>query len=169
MGSSLLSCDSQSLSSSTSGLCALSLNLKVPEVTETSVLSNLLHTLKIFSESSVNNIGINLAVCSVLNAPLSVQEPLWNSVLGWLGENVADFVDFLWEEVTSSAVKIDLSNLADEDGESSSNTLDDTEGESYLMFSVYVGVLHTNQSLEISCTRQNNAGHCPLAPPSCKA
>jgi hypothetical protein len=26
------------------------------------------------------------------------------------------------------------------------------------MFSVYVGVLHTNQSLEISCTRQNNAG-----------
>jgi len=81
VGSSLLSCDSQSLSSSTSGLCALTLDLKVPEVTETSVLSNLLHTLKIFSESSVNNIGINLAVCSVLNAPLSVQEPLWNSVL----------------------------------------------------------------------------------------
>ena len=59
----------------------LSLNLKVPEVTETSMFADLLHTLKILSESSVNDVGINLTVCSVLNASLSVQEPLWDSVL----------------------------------------------------------------------------------------
>ena len=140
------------------------------------MFTNLLHTLKIFSESSVDNIGINLAVCSILNAPLSVQEPSWNSVLYkdnkklarqnnhglkltcWLGENITDFVNFLWSEVTSSTVSIDLGNLANEDSESSSNTLDDTEGETYFMFSVYVGVLHTNQTLEFSCTRQDYAG-----------
>ena len=80
-GRSLLSSDSQSLSSSTSGLGVLSLDLEVQVMTETSMLADLLHTLKIFSESGVDNVGINLTVCSVLNTSLSVQEPLWNSVL----------------------------------------------------------------------------------------
>lgn len=131
----------------------LSLNLKVPEVTETSMFADLLHTLKILSESSVNDVGINLTVCSVLNASLSVQEPLWDSVLGWLGEDVTDFVDFLWEEVTSSSVGVNLGDLANEDGESSTDTLDDAKSKSYFMFSVYVGVLHTNQTLELGGAR----------------
>ena len=80
-GRSLLSSDSQSLSSSTSGLGVLSLDLEVQVMTETSMLADLLHSLKIFSESGVDNVGINLTVCSVLNTSLSVQEPLWNSVL----------------------------------------------------------------------------------------
>ena len=78
---SLLSGDSQSLSSSTGGLGSLTLDLEVPEVTETSVLTDLLHSLEILSESGINHVGINLAVSSVLDASLSVQEPLWNSVL----------------------------------------------------------------------------------------
>ena len=80
-GRSLLSSDSQSLSSSTSGLGVLSLDLEAQVMTKTSMLADLLHTLKIFSESGVDNVGINLTVCSVLNTSLSVQEPLWNSVL----------------------------------------------------------------------------------------
>ena len=83
-------------------------------------------------------------------------EPI--KLTGWLGENVAHFVDFFGGEVTGSAVKVDLSNFADEDGESSSNTLDDTESETNLMSSIYVGVLHTNQTLEISCSWQDYAG-----------
>ena len=78
---SLLSGDSQGLSSSTGGLGVLSLNLKVPEVTKTSVLADLLHSLEIFSESSINHVGVNLAVSSISDAPLSVQEPLWDSIL----------------------------------------------------------------------------------------
>ena len=81
MGSSLLSCDSQSLSSSTSGLCALTLDLKVPEVTETSVVAELLHALEILSESGIDHVGVKLSVGSLLDAPLSVQEPFWNSVV----------------------------------------------------------------------------------------
>ena len=78
---SLLSGDSQSLTSSTGGLGALSLDLKVPEVTETSMVTDLLHSLEILSESGIDHVRINLAVSSVLDASLSVQEPLWDSVL----------------------------------------------------------------------------------------
>ena len=59
----------------------LTLDLKAPEVTETSVLADLLHALEILSQSGVNDVGDNLGVSSVLNAPLSVQEPQWNSVV----------------------------------------------------------------------------------------
>ena len=80
-GRSLLSSDSQSLSSSTSGLGVLSLDLEVQVMTETSMLADLLHALKIFSESGVNDVGNQLTVGTILDAPLSVQEPLWNAVI----------------------------------------------------------------------------------------
>jgi hypothetical protein len=59
----------------------LSLNLEVPEVTETSVLADLLHTLEILSHLGVNVVGNQLGVSSVLNASLSVQEPKRDSVV----------------------------------------------------------------------------------------
>lgn len=80
-GCSLLLGDSESFSGSSGRLGVLTSDLKVPEVTKTSVLAHLLHTLQIFSESSIDNVGDDLRVSSVLNAPLSVQEPQWNSVV----------------------------------------------------------------------------------------
>jgi hypothetical protein len=49
-------------------------------VTETSVLAGLLHALKIFSESGVNHVGNELTVGTILDASLSVEEPLGHSV-----------------------------------------------------------------------------------------
>jgi len=50
-------------------------------MTESSMLADLLHALKIFSESGVDHVGVDLRVGSILDASLSVQEPLGNSVL----------------------------------------------------------------------------------------
>jgi hypothetical protein len=50
-------------------------------VTETSVLAGLLHALQIFSESGVDHVGNQLTVGAILNATLSVEEPLGNTVL----------------------------------------------------------------------------------------
>ena len=77
---SLLLGDSEGLSSSTSGFGSLTSDLDVPVMTETSVLADLLHALEIFSESGVDVVGNQLTVGTILDAPLSVQEPLWNAV-----------------------------------------------------------------------------------------
>ena len=45
------------------------------------MVADLLHTLQILSESGIDNVGVNLRVGAILDAPLSVQEPLWNSVI----------------------------------------------------------------------------------------
>ena len=59
----------------------LTSHLEAEVVAETSVLADLLHALKIFSESGVNDVGNQLTVGSILDATLSVQEPLWNAVI----------------------------------------------------------------------------------------
>ena len=78
---SLLLGNTESLSSSSGGLGLLTLDLESPEVTETSVVAELLHALEILSESGINHVGVELGVGSVLNAPLSVQEPFRDSVV----------------------------------------------------------------------------------------
>ena len=78
---SLLLGDSEGLSSSTSGFGSLTSDFNVPVMTETSMFADLLHALKIFSESGVNDVGNQLTVGTILDAPLSVQEPLWNAVI----------------------------------------------------------------------------------------
>ena len=82
---SLLLGNTESLSSSSGGLGLLTLDLESPEVTETSMVAELLHALKILSEPGIDDVGVNLRVGSVLNASLSVQEPFWDVVLSWSG------------------------------------------------------------------------------------
>ena len=45
------------------------------------MLADLLHALKIFSESSVNDVGVNLRIGTVFDASLSVKEPLGDAVI----------------------------------------------------------------------------------------
>jgi hypothetical protein len=50
-------------------------------VTETSVLTCLLHALEILTESCVDHVGNKLGVGTVLDASLSVEEPLGDAVV----------------------------------------------------------------------------------------
>ena len=77
---SLLLGNTESLSGTTSGLCLLTSDLYAEVMTETSVLAGLLHALQVFSESGVDHVGNQLRVGSVLDASLSVEEPLGHSV-----------------------------------------------------------------------------------------
>ena len=78
---SLLPGDTEGVTGTAGRFRVLSSDLEAPEVTETSVLADLLHALLIFSESSVNDVGVNLGPGTVLDASLSVQEPLGDTVL----------------------------------------------------------------------------------------
>ena len=74
------------------------------------------------------------------------------SLTGGFGEDIADLVDLLLGEVSSSSVGVNLSDPASEDGESSADTCDLTEGEADLVLAVNVGVHHTEKVLELRST-----------------
>ena len=78
---SLLPGNTEGLTGSASGLGSLTLDLEAPEVTKTSMLADLLHALKIFSESGVDDVGVNLRIGTVFDASLSVKEPLGDAVI----------------------------------------------------------------------------------------
>ena len=109
---SLLLGDSESCSTSAGRLGFLTSDLESEVVTETSVLTDLLHALQVFSESGINHVGNQLTVCAILDASLSVQEPLWNTIVEWLSENVTNSVHFIFSELSCSAVQVNLSNFA---------------------------------------------------------
>ena len=77
---SLLLGNTESLSSTAGRLGLLTPDLDAKVMAETSVLAGLLHALQVFSESGVDHVGNQLRVGSVLDASLSVEEPLGHSV-----------------------------------------------------------------------------------------
>jgi len=152
----LLLGDSESLSGSSGRLGALSSDLDAPPVTETSVESHLLHSLEIFSESGGSIVGNKLRVSSILDASLSVEEPLGDSVVEGLGDDIGDFVHLGLVELSSTSVEVDVGDLADEVGESSTDTLDDSKGEHNLDLTVNIGVLHSQNVSEVVCVLEDN-------------
>lgn len=62
----------------------LSTNSETPVVSETTVSADLLQSLQIITELAVDTVGKNLAILSINNIALSVQEPCWNLVLCWV-------------------------------------------------------------------------------------
>jgi len=73
--------DTEGLAGSAGGLCLLTADLDAEVVTETSVLTCLLHALEILTESCVDHVGNKLGVGTVLDASLSVEEPLGDAMV----------------------------------------------------------------------------------------
>lgn len=71
-----------------------------------------------------------------------------------LGEDVVDLLNVGLDELSSSLVSVDLSDLEDEGGESSADTLDGADGESSLALAVDVSVLNTENVNELLSLNQ---------------
>ena len=119
------------------------------------MLLDLSHSLEILSQHGIELVGNKLRVLSVSWIVLSVEEPLWNVVVGWSSNDVADLLDFFVSDLTSSLIAIDLGNLKSQERESSSETSDLSEAEWCLLFTVQVGVLHTKNVLEFTWIRKD--------------
>lgn len=74
-----------------------------------------------------------------------------------LREDVAKLVDLVLGQITGASVHVDLGDLAGHDGESSADTLDDSQGVRDLVLSVDVGVQHTEKVLELVGARQHKS------------
>ena len=106
-------------------------------------------SLEILSHHGIELIGNKVGPGSASWIFLSIEEPLWNVVLRWSGEDVTDRVDFFLGDFSGSLVSIDLSNFEGKEGKSSTNTSNLSKTEWSLLFTGNVCVLHSQNMSEL--------------------
>lgn len=118
-------------------------------MSKTTMASDLLHALKIFSKFGLQTVGDDLGEGTVLGVFLSVQEVVRDLVLSGVQHDGFHSLDFLFIKLTGSLGDVDICLLADDVGESSTNTLDGGHGEGDVTLTIDVGVLDTKDVLEL--------------------
>ena len=71
-------------------------------MSQTSVSSDLLESLQVLSELSVNTVGDELRPVAFTDISLSVEEPLGDVVVSGLGKNIVDLINVLFFQLSSS-------------------------------------------------------------------
>jgi hypothetical protein len=145
----LLLGDTNGTSTTTSGLGVLTTDTDTPVVTETTVVTDLLQTLKIITVLGVKNVRDNLRGLAINNILLSVKEPGGDLVLSRVLEDSDNTLQFFAGEFTSSLGEIDISLLTGNVGETTTNTLDRGQGDLNLDTTVNVSVKKTKNVLEL--------------------
>ena len=97
--------DTNGATTTTSSLGVLTTDTDTPVVTKTTVSTDLLETLKIFTELGVKTVGDSLAVLAINNILLSVKEPVGDLVLGGVLKNSNDALQLFVAQFTGSNEK----------------------------------------------------------------
>jgi len=140
--------------------------------------ADLLEALEIVTELGVDAVGENLVVLAVDNVALSVEEPGWDLVLGWVLDDGDDALELFGGKFTGTMemyqfpiplyfcffflssiarrrwhriplVEINISLLADQVGVTASDTLDLGQGVHDLLLSLDIGVKKSQDELEV--------------------
>ena len=127
----------------------LTTDAQTVRVADTTVSTDLLQALKIVTELDGNGVGQDVLGLAGLGVALTVEEPSGDLVLQGIGEDVGQTLNLLVGEGTSTALNIDVGLLANQEGETDTNTLDATDGEGHLPLSLNVGVEETDDVLEL--------------------
>jgi len=86
----------------------LTADTDTPVVTETPVGADLLQPLQILTELVVQEVRQNLGGLAVLDVLLSVEEPVWDLVLAWVGDDGDDPLDLLLSQLTVLYINLKL-------------------------------------------------------------
>jgi len=98
---SLLLADTNGPAPSAGGLGVLSTNTQTPVVPQTSVCTDLLQALQILTELAVHTVCKDLVVLAIDNVALTVEEPGWDLVLGWVLDDGDDSLQLFGGDFTS--------------------------------------------------------------------
>ena len=147
--SSLLLGHSDGTSLASGGLGVLSSDTESPVVSESTVKTDLLHSFEILTELVVDGGGEELSSLSVLDVLLSVKEPVWDLVLGWVLHDGDDLVEVFLSKLSGALVHVNVGLAAADEGETATNSLDGGEGVWNLAVTIDVGVEHTMNVLEL--------------------
>lgn len=86
----------------------LSTDTESPVVAETTVGADLLEALKIVTELGVDAVGEDLVVLAVNDIALSVEEPRWDLVLGWVLDDGDDALELFGGKLTGTTGEEEL-------------------------------------------------------------
>ena len=73
-------------------------------MTETTVSTDLLEAFQIVTELGVDTVSENLGVLTIDDIALSVEEPGWDLVLGWVLDDGNDSLELFGGEFTSAVI-----------------------------------------------------------------
>ena len=104
----LLLGDTDGAATATGSLGVLSTDTETPVVTETTVGANLLEALEIVTELGVDAVGEDLVVLAVNNVALSVEEPGWDLVLGWVLDDGDDALELFGSKLTGTVFFVSI-------------------------------------------------------------
>ena len=119
-------------------------------MSETSVLSDLLHALDVLPDLGFEQVGRSVEVVAVSVVVSSVDEPLGDAEGNGVGDDLLDLLPDLLTDLTGSGVEVDLGYLADEVGESRSDSSDRGYRVGDFALSLKVGVQDSDDVLELS-------------------
>jgi len=128
-------------------------------MSETSVASDFEKSFDIFSQFCFKNVGGNLKILSLLIIFLSVKEPPGNAMTFGIVDDIGNRVALGFGEFSCSESRIDSEDLADEESESSANSLNSLKSEGDSSLTIDVGVEDTMNMLESVVSVFNDQRH----------
>lgn len=125
----------------------LTSDTQAPEVSDTTVSSDLLQSLQVVSQLGLQVVSQVVVVLTVVDVLLTVQEPGWDFVLGWVLHDLDDSLQFFLGQLTSSLLQADVSLLAHQVGVTTTDTTDGGQGVNDLDVTIDVSVQQTAREL----------------------
>ena len=107
------------------------------------------HSLEILSQHGIEVVGNQLGELATSWVLLSIEEPFWDVVISWSGNDIIHSLDFIFGHFTGSLVNLNLSDFKGKESKSSTDTLDLTNTERSLLFTVDVCVLDSQNMLKL--------------------
>jgi len=107
------------------------------------------HSLEILSQHGIEVVGNQLGELATSWVFLSIEEPFWNVVISWSGNDVIHSLDFILSHFTGSLLDLNLGDFKGKESKSSTDTLDLTKSEGSLLFTVDVCVLDSQNMLKL--------------------
>jgi len=137
-------------------------NPEPPEVTQTSMRSDLLQSLQVVSQFAVNTVREDLRVFAINDVLLSIEEPSRNFILRRVLNDGHNPFKFVGVKVARALAQVNIGFLAHQIRIPPPNTLDLRERVHYLTFTVHIGVQQTQDVLELLVGLRKNEGHLVL-------
>lgn len=95
----------------TSGLGVLSSYSEAIVMPQTSVTFDLLQPFQVLTELRVDTVGQDLRVLAINDITLSIEEPGWDLVLGWVLDDCDDSLKFFSSELSGTVQECDISRI----------------------------------------------------------
>ena len=147
-GSLRLTGDTDDTVSTTAALSALTTDLEACGVTETTVGLGTAETFKLKTPLLREHVGVEVNVLAGFLFFSVVDHPDWDAVGNWLGDKLDEVLLVLGRDLTSAHEWVEAGFEADSLGEAAADTLDLSQSNAQVVFTVDVGVEHTEQITE---------------------